>query len=85
MSRIAYLTGIEFGPGAIASLAEATGEFGMRRPLLVADKGVLAGVSLGRLFPDAPEIGNGLVVAVTETVTPEDIETLAAALEEELA
>ncbi len=42
MSRIAYLTGVEFGPGAIASLAEATGEFGMRRPLLVADKGVLA-------------------------------------------
>jgi alcohol dehydrogenase class IV len=42
MSRIAYLTGIEFGPGAIASLAEATKEFGMRRPLLVADKGVLA-------------------------------------------
>jgi alcohol dehydrogenase class IV len=42
MSRIAYLTGIEFGPGAIASLAEATEEFGMRRPLLVADKGVLA-------------------------------------------
>lgn len=42
MSRIAYLTGIEFGPGAIASLTEATAEFGMRRPLLVADKGVLA-------------------------------------------
>jgi alcohol dehydrogenase class IV len=42
MARIAYLTGIEFGPGAIASLADATGELGMRRPLLVADKGVLA-------------------------------------------
>jgi alcohol dehydrogenase class IV len=42
MSRIAYLTGIELGVGAIASLAEATEEFGMRRPLLVADKGVLA-------------------------------------------
>lgn len=42
MSRIAYLTGIEFGPGAIASLTEAAAEFGMRRPLLVADKGVLA-------------------------------------------
>jgi glycine dehydrogenase subunit 1 len=51
----------------------------------LADKGVLGGVSLGRLFPDAPEIGNGLIVAVTETVTPEDIETFAAALEEELA
>ena len=51
----------------------------------LADKGVLGGVSLGRLFPDALEIGNGLVVAVTETVTPEDIETFAKALEEELA
>ncbi|MBB6190391.1 glycine dehydrogenase subunit 1 [Sphingobium wenxiniae] len=51
----------------------------------LAGKGVLGGVSLGRLFPDAPEIGNGLVVAVTETVTVEDIEALAKALEEELA
>lgn len=51
----------------------------------LADKGVLAGVSLGRLFPDAPDIGHGLVVAVTETVTAEDIEALAKALEEELA
>ncbi len=51
----------------------------------LADKGVLGGVSLGRLFPDAPAIGKGLVVAVTETVTAEDIEALAMALEEELA
>jgi glycine dehydrogenase subunit 1 len=51
----------------------------------LADKSVLGGVSLGRLFPDAPEIGNGLVVAVTETVTAEDIETFAKALQEELA
>ncbi len=51
----------------------------------MADKGILAGVSLGRLFPNATAIGNGLVVAVTETVTAEDIEAFAAALEEELA
>ncbi|MGC4252719.1 MAG: aminomethyl-transferring glycine dehydrogenase subunit GcvPA [Sphingobium sp.] len=51
----------------------------------LADRGVLGGVSLGRLFPDAPEIGHGLVVAVTETVTAEDSETFAKALEEELA
>ena len=51
----------------------------------LADKGVLAGVSLGRLFPQYASVGNGLVVAVTETVTAEDIETLAQALEEELA
>ncbi|HHY49045.1 MAG TPA: iron-containing alcohol dehydrogenase [Alphaproteobacteria bacterium] len=42
MSRIAYLTSIEFGPGALATLADALGEVGMKRPLVVADKGVLA-------------------------------------------
>lgn len=51
----------------------------------LADKGVLGGVSLGRLFPNAPAIGKGLVVAVTETLTAGDIEALATALEEELA
>jgi alcohol dehydrogenase class IV len=42
MTRIAYLTSIEFGPGALASLADALMELAVRRPLLVADKGVLA-------------------------------------------
>lgn len=51
----------------------------------LAEKGILGGVSLGRLFPDAPDIGNGVVVAVTETTTREDVEALAAALEEVLA
>ena len=51
----------------------------------LADKGVLAGVSLGRLFPDNPELADGLLVAVTETTSEEDIETLASALEGELA
>jgi glycine dehydrogenase subunit 1 len=48
----------------------------------LADRGVLAGVSLGRLYPDGDRRENGLVVAVTETVTEEDIETYASALEE---
>ena len=51
----------------------------------LADRGILAGVSLGRLFPTAPDLANGLVVAVTETTTAEDIDALAKALEEELA
>src|ERR1700712_3158377 len=42
MARIAYLTSIEFGPGALANLADALMELAIRRPLLVADKGVLA-------------------------------------------
>jgi glycine dehydrogenase subunit 1 len=50
----------------------------------MADKGVLGGVSLGRLFPDEAALANGLVVAVTEIVTDEDVEALAAALAETL-
>ena len=57
------------------------------RPVVraLAERGVLAGVSLGRLYPGEASLANGLVVAVTETVTAEDVETLATALEEVLA
>ena len=51
----------------------------------MAERGVLGGVSLGRLYPGEASLANGLVVAVTETVTGEDIEALAGALEETLA
>ena len=57
------------------------------RPVVraLADRGVLGGVSLGRLYPEVSGLANGLVVAVTETVTDEDIEALALALSEVLA
>jgi glycine dehydrogenase subunit 1 len=57
------------------------------RPVVrtLADRGILGGVSLGRLYPDAEALENGLVVAVTETSTGEDVEALARALEEILA
>ena len=42
MARIAYLTTIEFGPGVLNTLSGAVGELAIRRPLLVADAGVLA-------------------------------------------
>ncbi|MFS0771698.1 aminomethyl-transferring glycine dehydrogenase subunit GcvPA [Sphingomonas sp. 1P08PE] len=57
------------------------------RPVVrtLADRGILAGVSLGRLYPDQHGLENGLIVAVTETTTGDDVETLAAALQEILA
>jgi glycine dehydrogenase subunit 1 len=57
------------------------------RPVVrtLAERGVLGGVSLGRLYPGVGTLERGLVVAVTETSTAEDIEALAAALEEALA
>ena len=45
-------------------------------------KGVLGGVSLGRLYPGAQQLENGLVIAVTETATDEDIDAFEAALRE---
>jgi glycine dehydrogenase subunit 1 len=64
-------------------------EFTLRLPVearpavrALADNGVLGGVSLGRLYPHAEALQNGLVVAVTETVTDEDIDALEAGLKE---
>jgi glycine dehydrogenase subunit 1 len=51
----------------------------------LADRQILGGVSLGRLYPDAPALANGLLVTVTETVTDEDIAALVAGLKEVLA
>ena len=57
------------------------------RPVVraLANKKVLGGVSLGRLFPNVAELENGLVVAVTETASEDDIETFATALQEVLS
>ena len=51
----------------------------------MVERGVLGGVSLARLYPDVDALGNGLVVAVTETVTDEDIDALEGALKEVVA
>ena len=64
-------------------------EFTIRLPVearpavrALAERGVLAGVSFGRLYPDAPQLEKGLVIAVTETVTDEDIDALEEGLKE---
>jgi glycine dehydrogenase subunit 1 len=64
-------------------------EFTVRLPVearpavhAMVERGVLGGVSLGRLYPGADGLQNGLVVAVTETVTDPDIDALEAALRE---
>jgi len=67
-------------------------EFTLRLPIearpvvrQLADKGVLAGVSLGRLYPGVKALENGLVVAVTETATDQDFDVFEDALDEVLA
>ncbi len=51
----------------------------------LADRKVLGGVSLGRLYPGNVALANGLLVAATELTTAEDIAAFDAALREVLA
>jgi glycine dehydrogenase subunit 1 len=64
-------------------------EFTLRLPVearpavhALVERGILGGVSLGRLYPGEAGLANGLVVAVTETVTDEDIAAFEAGLRE---
>jgi glycine dehydrogenase subunit 1 len=82
---LARVPGVEVLNGAFFN------EFTLRlakpaRPIVrdLADKNILAGVALGRLYAD-DALENGLIVAVTETTTEEHVATLASALQEALA
>jgi glycine dehydrogenase subunit 1 len=84
--RLAKLPGVELVNDAFFN------EFTLKLPVearpavrAMADKGVLGGVSLGRLYPVAAALQNGLVVAVTETVSDADVDAFEAALKEVLA
>jgi glycine dehydrogenase subunit 1 len=54
------------------------------RPIMraLADRKILAGVSLARLYPGVELLENAVVLAATECVTDADIESLASAFEE---
>ncbi|WP_157216204.1 aminomethyl-transferring glycine dehydrogenase subunit GcvPA [Flavisphingomonas formosensis] len=84
--RLAAVPGVELVNGPFFN------EFVLRldreaRPLVraLADRGILGGVALGRLYPGSESLANGMVVAVTETASDEDVAALAGALAEELA
>jgi glycine dehydrogenase subunit 1 len=83
--RLAKLPGVKLVNDAFFN------EFTLKLPVearpatrAMADKGVLGGVSLGRLYPGADTLANGLVVAVTETVSDADVDSFEAALKEVL-
>ena len=79
--RVAQVPGVELVNGPFFN--EFTIRLSMAaRPVVrqLAERGVLAGVSLGRLYPGVAELDHGLVLAATETVTDDDIEALARAL-----
>jgi len=83
--RLADVAGVELVSGPFFN------EFTLRlaqpaRPIVrtLAERGILAGVPLGRLYPGVAALDPGLVVAVTETTTEDDVEALAGALAEVL-
>lgn len=49
------------------------------------EDGVLAGIPTADLFPDEPELADGLLVCATEVTTPSEISRFASALADELA
>jgi glycine dehydrogenase subunit 1 len=66
-------------------------EFALRLPRpaaplveALAQRGILAGVPLSRLYPDRPDLADALLVAVTELTTDADIAALDGALREAL-
>ena len=54
MARINYLTSIEYGTGAIATLAEMLSEVSIKHPLVVADRGVQAAGLLATALAHLP-------------------------------
>ena len=84
--RLAHIPGVEVVTRAFFN------EFTLRLPVearpvvrQLADRGVLGGVSLGRLYPGVAALDRGLVVAVTETATDADMDAFEDALDEVLA
>ena len=89
---IATAEALERIPGVEVVNGPYFNEFTLRlrkpaRPVVraLAERGILAGVALGRLYPDGDGREHALVVAVTETSGAEDVVAYAQALEEELA
>ena len=57
------------------------------RPVIrkLAERNVLGGISLGRLYPRVDALSHGMIVAVTETATDQDFDAFEDALDEVLA
>jgi len=54
VSTIAYLTTVEFDPGALKVLPDALARFGIKRPLIVSDRGLAATGLAGRVAALCP-------------------------------
>jgi 4-hydroxybutyrate dehydrogenase len=78
VALITYLTTIRFGYGELAGLKDDLSQLGVRRPLIVADEGIVQAGLVARVADAAPEIRNAPVFKDTPTNPTE--EALEAAL-----
>jgi glycine dehydrogenase subunit 1 len=83
--RLAAIPGVKLVSGSFFN------EFALRLPKpaspvvdALAARGILAGVPVSRFYPDRADLADLLLVAATETVTPDDIDRLAGSLAEVL-
>ncbi len=65
MSLITYLTNVKFGSGEISSLEEELANLGIKRPFLIADRGVIAAGLLDKVSAAAPSIASAPVFGDT--------------------
>ena len=72
ISIFAFPTRIVFGPGALRELGAETGRLGMKRPLLVTDRGVVGCGLAGRVTAEAKRAG--LSVTLFDGVSSNPVE-----------
>lgn len=75
MSVITYLTAVEFEAGALRTLPDALASLGMRRPLIVSDRGLAGAGILARVAALCPE---GAPQFLDVPTNPTEAATLAA-------
>ncbi len=83
---------VEQVPGVAVVNRAFFNEFALRLPCpaaaiveALAERGILAGIPVSRLYPERPELADLLLLAATETTTDQDIDRLAQAMAEALS
>ena len=83
---------VEQVPGVAVVNRAFFNEFALRLPCpaaaiveALAERGILAGIPVSRLYPERPELADLLLLAATETTTDQDIDRLAQGMAEALS
>lgn len=77
MSIINYLTTIRLAEGALSTLGDDLGDVGIKRPMIISDRGIVAAGLVDRLRAIAPVLGNAPLFADVPTNPTEEAALLA--------